>query len=82
MTWWGPEDPVKGAMGVAVMVDPTAIVGFREDFDNYLVLVRVKPGEPFVYYEGAAWSKGLDFHTKTQWQAYVAGQTPDFDPRR
>jgi hypothetical protein len=82
MTWWGPEDPVKGAMGVAIMVDPAAIVAFREDFDNYLVLVRVKPGQPFVYYEGAAWSKGLDFHTKGQWQAYVAGQKPDFDPRR
>jgi hypothetical protein len=82
MTWWGPEDPVKGAMGVAILVDPAKIVGFREDFDNYLVLVRVKPGQPFVYYEGAAWSKGLDFHTKGQWQAYVTGQKPAFDPRR
>ena len=82
MTWWGPEDPVKGAMGVAIMVDPATLVGFRQDFDNYLVLVRVKPGAPFVYYEGAAWSKGLDFHTKAQWQAYVADQKPDFDPRR
>ena len=81
MTWWGPEDPVKGAMGVAVMVDPAAIVGFHEDFDNYLVLVRVTPGKPFVYYEGAAWSKGLDFHSKAAWSAYVAGQKPDFDSK-
>ena len=81
MVWWGPEDPVKGAMGVAVMVDPASIVEFHEDFDNYLVLVRVTPGKPFVYYEGAAWSKGLDFHSKAAWQGYVAAQKPDFDPR-
>ena len=82
MVWWGADDPIKGSMGVAVMVDPAAIVGFREDFDNYLVLIRVTPGKPFVYYEGAAWSKGLDFHSKAEWQAYVASQKPDFDPRR
>jgi hypothetical protein len=80
MTWWSTEDPVKGSMGVAIMVDPAAVVGFREDFDNYLVLIRVTPGKPFVYYEGAAWSKGLDFHSKAEWQAYVNGQTPDFRP--
>jgi len=82
MVWWGPEDPVKGAMGVAIMVDPAAIVGFAQDFDNYLVLVRVTPGKPFVYYEGAAWSKGLDFHNEAEWKAYVAAQRPDFDPAR
>jgi hypothetical protein len=69
-------------MGIAVMVDPAAIVEFRQDYDNYLVLVRVTPGKPFVYYEGAAWSKGLDFHDKAAWQAYVDAQRPDFDPRR
>ncbi len=82
MTWWGPDDPLNGAMGVAIMVDPASIVEFRQDFDNYLVLVRVTPGKPFVYYEGAAWSKGLDFHSNAEWQAYVDGQNPDFDPRR
>lgn len=80
MVWWGPEDPVKGAMGVAVMVDPKAIVGFKEDFDNYLVLVKVQPGKPFVYYEGAAWDKGLDFHSEGEWRDYVKAQKPDFDP--
>jgi hypothetical protein len=82
MTWWGPEDPAKGAMGVAVMVDPAAIVGFKDDSDNHLVLLRVLPGKPFVYYQGAAWSHGLDFKSMADWQGYVAAQTPDFDPRR
>lgn len=80
MTFWSPEDPKNGAMGVAILVDPAAIVEFKEDYDNYLVLIRVRPGKPFVYYMGAAWSKGLDFHTVKQWSDYVAGQRPDFRP--
>ncbi|WP_019833569.1 DUF4861 family protein [Sphingomonas sp. PR090111-T3T-6A] len=80
LSWWGPEDPVKGTMGVALMVDPKAIAEVREDADNYLVLLRVEPGKPFVYYMGAAWDKGLDFRTEAQWDAYVAAQKPDFDP--
>ena len=79
-TWWGPGDPGKGTMGVAVLVDPGAIAGVTEDYDNHLILVRVKPGRPFVYYIGAAWDRGLDIHDRSGWQAYVDGQTPSFLP--
>jgi hypothetical protein len=82
MSWWGPDDPAHGTMAVAVMVDPAMVVGYAQDFENYLVLVRVTPGKPFVYYTGAAWSRGLDIHTKSDWDGYVASQTPDFDPAR
>jgi hypothetical protein len=82
VSYWGPSDPEKGTMAVAVMVDPKALVDIRQDFDNYLVLVKVEPGKPFVYYMGAAWDKGLDFHDRASWEAYVKGQTPDFDPRK
>ena len=80
LSWWGPEDPVKGTMAIALMVDPRTIAEIREDADNYLVLLRTEPGKPFVYYAGAAWDKGPDFHTEAQWDAYVAAQKPDFDP--
>jgi hypothetical protein len=83
MTWWGPDEPGKGAMAVAVMVDPQAFAGFAEDSDNYLILVRAMPGRPFVYYAGAAWSGGADFASRTGWQSYVDAQRPDFRlPRR
>ena len=82
ISWWGPTDPNDGTIGVALMVDPKALVGVSEDFDNYLVLVRVQPGTPFVYYMGAAWDKGLDFHSKAEWERYVAEQKPDFDGTR
>lgn len=80
VTFWEPADPDKGAMAIALMVDPKSVVEVRQDFDNYLVLVRVEPGKPFVYYMGAAWDKGLDFHNAADWDAYVAAQKPDFDP--
>jgi len=81
ISWWGPADGDKGRMAAAIMVDPRAFAGFAEDADNYLVLVRVMPGTPFVYYSGAAWDQGPDFKTREAWEAYVMSQRPDFQPR-
>jgi hypothetical protein len=80
VTFWEPADPEKGSMAIALMVDPKSVVEVRQDFDNYLVLIKVEAGKPFVYYMGAAWDKGLDFHTPAEWDAYVTGAKADFDP--
>jgi hypothetical protein len=80
VSYWEPTDPVKGTMGIALMVDPKALIEVRQDAENYLVLVKVDPGRPFVYYMGAAWDKGLDFHDRASWETYVREQKPDFDP--
>jgi hypothetical protein len=84
MSWWGPADgegdSSKGRMAAAVIVDPAAFAGFAEDTDNYLILVRVRPGQPFVYYSGAAWDRGGDFATPGDWNSYVDAQRPDFRP--
>ena len=81
VTYWEGAEPDKGSMGIALMVDPKSVVEIRSDFDNYLVLIKVEPGKPFVYYMGAAWDKGLDFHSAAEWDAYVTSQAPDFDPK-
>ena len=80
MSWWGPADGEKGRMAAAVIVDPATFAGFAEDADNYLLLVRVQPGRPFVYYSGAAWDRGGDFATRDAWNSYVDAQRPDFRP--
>ena len=80
MSWWGPADGEKGHMAAAVIVDPAAFAGFAEDADNYLILVRVTPGRPFVYYSGAAWDRGGDFASREAWQNYVSAQRPDVRP--
>ena len=83
MTWWGPEDGAYGRMAVALRVDPSLIVDSREDADNYLFLLKIMPGKPFVYYSGSAWNKGMGGMTSAEkWNSYAATQALDFTPPR
>ena len=50
------------------------VVGFAEDAENYLMLVRVQPGRSFTYYAGSAWSRGLDFPDRESWERHVTEQ--------
>ncbi|HVJ02966.1 MAG TPA: glycoside hydrolase family 88 protein, partial [Sphingomonas sp.] len=74
MMYWQPTDPEHGELGIAVLVDPAMVVGFAEDAENYLMLVRVQPGKPFTYYTGSAWSRGGDFATRAAWEKHVTEQ--------
>jgi rhamnogalacturonyl hydrolase YesR len=80
LMFWEPNDPAHGSLGIAILVDPAIVQGFTEDADNYLILLRVTPGQPFVYYMGSAWDHGLDFSSREAWETFAAGQTPDFNP--
>jgi hypothetical protein len=66
-------------MAIALRVDPSAIVEARDDVDNRMLIVRVSPDKPFVYYSGSAWSLGAGgFNTREKWQAYAAAERLDF----
>lgn len=79
LSFWSAEDGEHGRMAVALKVDPAMIIDVRNDFDNYLVLLKVMPGKPFVYYSGSAWSKGVGgFRTRADWDRYVATASADF----
>lgn len=79
LSLWGPDTPEHGALGIALRVDPRQIVEMRDDADNHLVLLRVTPGEPFVYYAGAAWSRGQGgIRTRAAWDAYAINEKLDF----
>lgn len=79
LSWWGPDDPVRGRMAVALRVDPAMIAEVRQDADNHLVLLRVTPGQPFVYYSGSAWSRGQGgFTDRAAWDAHAAAEPVDF----
>lgn len=82
ISYWEPADPDHGQMGTALMVDPASIVETKADADNNLILIRVTPGKPFVYYLGAGWDRGLDFQSREAWETYVKAQTPNFDPAK
>jgi hypothetical protein len=79
--FWTPEDADKGSMGIGLLLDPAMIAEVRQDGDNHLVIVRVTPGKPFVYYAGAAWNKGLQFRDRATWEAYMRNYRTDFKAR-
>jgi rhamnogalacturonyl hydrolase YesR len=70
MSYWQPPEK-NGTIGVGVVFDPAMFVSFDQDKLNYLALVKVTPGKPFVYYSGACWDKGLDFHSAEEWENYL-----------
>lgn len=79
ISWWGPETGDHGRMGIAIRVDPAMVVDVKADADNDLLLLRVTPGKPFVYYSGSAWSKGEgNIRSRADWDGYVAGEKLDF----
>jgi hypothetical protein len=81
LSYWGPEDPVHGRMMIALRVDPGMIAEIRQDADNYLVLLNVQPGKPFVYYSGSGWSLGQDrIGDRTAWDRLAAAEPVDFTP--
>jgi hypothetical protein len=77
---WSAPAEGKGSMAVAILFDPRSLVRITEDADNYLIILRERPGVPFVYYSGAAWDRGPDFRDHDAWITYVRAQRPDFDP--
>ena len=81
LSWWGPQDGDHGRMAIALRVPPDMIAEVRSDADNHLVLLRVTPGRPFVYYSASAWTGGEGgFRRRADWDAYVAGERLDFRP--
>ena len=79
LSWWGPDNANHGGMAVAIRVDPAMLAEVREDADNHLVVLKVTPGKPFVYYSGSAWNKGRGgFRTRAAWDSYAANEKLDF----
>lgn len=59
------------ALGTAVIV-PAGFAGYAEDERNLLALAKATPGQPFVYYAGAAWSRAGEITRKEAWKDYLA----------
>lgn len=61
----------NGSLGEAIIV-PAGFKGFAEDSVNQIALAQATSGQPVRYYVGAGWTKGGDFSSKEEWNAYVA----------
>jgi hypothetical protein len=58
-------------LGTAVIV-PAGFTGYAEDDRNLLALAKAAPGQPLVYYAGAAWSRAGEITSRQAWSDYVA----------
>lgn len=70
MSYWEPATGVNGSNACAVIV-PGA-TSYTVNAGNYLALAPATPGQPFVYYLGAGWSRSGDFPDAAIWEAYVS----------
>jgi Domain of unknown function (DUF4861) len=71
MSLW-QETPKSGSIGSAVILSPKEqFAGFAEDEKNYLLLAKVKSGQPLRYSIGAGWDGSGDFADVTAWENYV-----------
>ncbi len=71
---WGltTPDTVNGSLGTGIVSSSVPFARFTEDRDQYLVISKVKMGNPFVYYAGAGWTRSGDFATETEWKSYLS----------
>jgi rhamnogalacturonyl hydrolase YesR len=70
MSYWEPESAPNGHTACAVIVPgqaPRAAV----DGGDALLVGTAQPGQPFVHYLGAGWSKSGDFPDAQAWEAHV-----------
>lgn len=70
LAYWEPQHGVDGTTGVATIVTGQP-VSMDTDKTHLLSHAAAKNGEPVVYYNGSAWSKGNEITTAQAWFNYL-----------
>lgn len=68
----GPETEKNGQTYCGVILPGPA--KFLKTKDHVLLVTKVKDGDTLTYRSGAAWNRGLDFKSATEWNAYVKSE--------
>lgn len=72
LIYWEPgEDEAR--VGCAVLLPGHEGRAVETD-DHHWLVTKLVPGEPFTYFAGATWSKGLDHARPATWQRYIEDQ--------
>jgi rhamnogalacturonyl hydrolase YesR len=69
-SYWQPPHGDDGNIGCGVIL-PAGADKFDVIDKQQLTIANTAPGQPFVYYFGAGWSKSGDFADAAAWDAYV-----------
>ena len=71
MSYWEPELAPNGSIACAVIIPEKQAAGFADAGGDFILLGKTLPGQPFVHYLGAGWSKSGDFPDPAAWENYV-----------
>ena len=71
MVSWEKVEKYQGMQGVALVMDPKAIVRVTEDQSNHLVLVKPDAQNAVSYWAGFGWDKSGQFADEAAWKKYV-----------
>ncbi|TFW17074.1 glycoside hydrolase family 88 protein [Duganella callida] len=69
-SYWQPAHGDDGNIGCGVIL-PAGADKFDVIDKQQLTIANAEPGQPFVYYFGAGWSKSGDFADADAWDGYV-----------
>jgi hypothetical protein len=70
---WERVEGNHGMQGVALIVEPQAVVKQTADPQNNLLLVNARPDNSVSYWVGFGWDKAGQFSTAVEWKEYVDG---------
>lgn len=68
---WETVEGGNGKLGMGVIADLASITDFAQDDRNFLMLTKIDPAAPSVYYAGFGWSKSGDFSSLEDWDRYL-----------
>jgi rhamnogalacturonyl hydrolase YesR len=68
MSYWAPAHRDDGSIACAIVMPGAR---YTTADGQYLTLGKALPGQPFVYYAGAGWSKSGDFPDAQAWEQHV-----------
>src|SRR3546814_381735 len=70
MGYWEPAHGEDGITGVGVVIEGP-VRDIKLDQGHLLGVVDITPGEPFIYYNGAAWNKAGEITSSGEWFDYL-----------
>ena len=68
---WETVEGGFGKLGIGVVSDPASVTNFTQDDHNFLMLTRIDPAAPPVYYAGFGWTRSGDFSNLEDWDRYL-----------
>jgi hypothetical protein len=71
LSTWETVEGGFGKLGQGVIAEPALIADFTQDDRNFLVIARIDPAWPSVYYAGFGWTESGDFQSRDDWDRYL-----------